>query len=67
MIKDNLQKKAKKESFDSIEDFIKANLNYLTEDKQRLFYNIEEFGKSCYKKKVSKKIYNEEVCYNGKS
>ncbi len=66
MTKDNLQKKAKKEGFDRIEDFIKANLNYLTEDKQRLFYNIEEFVKSCYKEKVSEKNYNKEICYNGK-
>ncbi len=45
MEKEKLLKKAKNEGFESIVDFVKANLHYLPNEKQRLFYSINDSDK----------------------
>ncbi len=45
MEKDKLLKKAKNEGFENIDDFVRANLHYLPNDKQRLFYSINDSDK----------------------
>ncbi len=42
MDKNNLLKTAIESGYESIEDFVKDNIDYLPEDKQRLFYSIYE-------------------------
>lgn len=42
MEKDYLIDKIKKEGFENIADFIKANLHYLPENKQKLFISIQD-------------------------
>jgi|GEM_PF-3185118 len=37
--------KIKKEGFDNIADFIKANLHYLPENRQQLFISIQDISK----------------------
>ncbi len=39
----HLLRKAKQAGFESIEDFVKANLNYLPKWKQELFCFLEKF------------------------
>ncbi len=40
MEKENLEKMVKKAGFNSMNDFVKTNLHYLPESKQRLFYTV---------------------------
>lgn len=47
-MKQELSKKAQEEGFGNIDDFIKANLHYLPEDKQDLFQRIVELEKTMY-------------------
>jgi len=42
MRKDNLVKKIQEAGFDSLDSFIKTNLHYLPENKQRLFYTVSD-------------------------
>lgn len=67
MEKDNLLKKAKKEGFDSVDDFVKANLHYLPKDKQILFHGISDLGMDSYQEKVLEKTYYKDGYYNGKN
>jgi len=57
MKRDNLLAKVKEAGFQNIEGFIKANLHYLPEDKQRLFNSVVGVEKECYRDKDSKKSY----------
>jgi len=55
MDKEYLENKAREEGFGSIEDYIKANLHYLTKEKQELFCILTGYrlpdpcGKKYYK------------------
>lgn len=40
MDKQYLENKAKEEGFNSIEDYVRANLHYLPPKKQELFFNL---------------------------
>ncbi len=55
MIEDNLQKKVNKAGFEKLEDFVKANLHYLSKEKQRLFYGVIGLNKELYDTKVPRK------------
>ena len=57
MNKDNLLGKVKEAGFESLDDFVKANLHYLSDEKQKLFYNVIGLNEEIYKMKVSKKPY----------
>jgi hypothetical protein len=43
MENDNLSEKVKEVGFNNLDDFIKSNLHYLSENMQSLFYRIVEF------------------------
>ena len=47
-MKQKLSKKAQEEGFGNIDDFIKANLRYLPEEKQDLFQRIVALEKTMY-------------------
>ncbi len=64
MIEDNLLRKVKEAGFESIDDFVKGNLHYLSEEKRKLFNSINYLGKSFYQEKYSKKLYYHDVNYN---
>lgn len=66
MGKNSLLKKAKKEGFESVDDFVKANLHYLPKDKKRLFYIINDPDKDYYQKEILKETYHKGDFYNGK-
>jgi hypothetical protein len=57
MRNDNLLQKVKEAGFETIDDFVKANVHYLSRDKQRLFYGVIGFRKEMYNTKVSTKSY----------
>ena len=65
MIEDNLLQKVKEAGFETIDDFVKANVHYLSKEKQKLFCSIIDFEKACYQEKDSKKLYYQSVNYNG--
>jgi hypothetical protein len=48
--------KVKEAGFDSIDDFVKANVHYLSEEKQKLFYGVIGFAENGYNSKVPRKI-----------
>jgi|APSaa5957512622_1039677.scaffolds.fasta_scaffold148262_2 hypothetical protein len=65
MIEDNLIKKVKEAGFETIDDFVKANLHYLSEEKQRLFRSVADWDKNLYERKDSSKSYYPAVgCYS---
>jgi hypothetical protein len=64
MNNDNLLEKVKEAGFKSLDDFVKANLHYLSEEKQKLFYRVIDIGKEFYQEKYSKKLYYHEINYN---
>lgn len=55
-------RKAKRQGFDTIEDYIKANLHYLPKDKQELFCNL-----TGYKPTESNEKKYSGAQYNGKN
>lgn len=65
--------KAREEGFESLEDYIEANLHNLPEDKQRLFHNIvylsktfsNALSKAVYEAKEPEKAYYSEKLYKG--
>ncbi len=59
MKKDNLLAKVEEAGFQNIEDFIKANLHYLPEEKQRLFNSVTSVKNECYQSKDSKISYHQ--------
>lgn len=46
MSKNNLLKTAKESGYESIEDFVKNNLDYLPEEKKKLFTSLYEKKKN---------------------
>jgi len=52
----DLIKIVQKNGFKTLDDFIKANLHYLSESKQKLFQHISAIEKSLYKRKYSKEV-----------
>jgi hypothetical protein len=63
---ENLQEEVKKAGFTSIDNFLKANLHYLPENKQRLFYLLQDLDDDFYQaKKIIKSNY-QRAEYNGK-
>lgn len=48
MEKNNLVEKVNEAGFENIEEFVKANLGYLPENKQRLFYSVSGIDKASY-------------------
>ena len=59
MSKDDLLNEIKKKGFECLDDFVKANLHYLPEDKQRLFNSVADIDKELYKRKEPDKSYQE--------
>jgi hypothetical protein len=57
MRNDRLLQKVKEAGFECFDDFVKANLHYLSTDKQRLFYGVIGFKKEIYNEKVFRKPY----------
>lgn len=56
--------KIKKEGFDNIADFIKANLHYLPENRQKLFMSIQDMTKIYpYPENPKKADYSEKNYY----
>ena len=55
--KDNLLKKVKEAGFKSLDDFVKANLHYLPDEKQKLFYSVIDFEKKVYQETYSARPY----------
>jgi len=47
--------KIKKAGFESIDDFVKANVHYLSEEKQKLFYGVIGFAENGYNSKALRK------------
>ena len=45
MNKDNLLRKVKEAGFKNLDDFVKANLHYLPEEKRKLFYSVIDIEK----------------------
>lgn len=58
---DNLPEEVKKAGFESIDDFIKANLHYLPKSTQRIFHIVNGLGKTSqhndYREKNPDKLY----------
>jgi hypothetical protein len=42
---DNLLEKVKEAGFEKLDDFVKANLHYLPNEKQKLFYSVIDIVK----------------------
>ncbi|MDX9703281.1 MAG: hypothetical protein RBU23_09575 [Candidatus Auribacterota bacterium] len=59
--------KIKEEGFENIADFIKANLHYLPENKQKLFISIQDISKNYLYQGISKKAEYSGKDYYGKS
>jgi len=57
VIKDNLLEKVKEAGFKSLDDFVKANLHYLPDEKQKLFYSVIDFVKELYQETYPAKPY----------
>jgi hypothetical protein len=57
MRNDNLLQKVKEAGFETIDDFVKDNLHYLSEDQKKLFYGVIGFNKEIYNVKVPRKFY----------
>ena len=57
MNRNNLLEKVKEAGFKSLDDFVKANLHYLSKDNKKLFYCIIGFNEEIYNAKVNKKSY----------
>ncbi|MBT6048474.1 MAG: hypothetical protein HOG49_16860 [Candidatus Scalindua sp.] len=57
MDKDNLLGKVKEAGFKSLDDFVKANLHYLSKDSKRLFYCVIGFNEEIYNSKATRKSY----------
>ena len=63
--KDNLLEKVKEAGFKSLDDFVKANVDYLPVRKKKLFNAIIEMNKELYKAMEYRRYFQGE-CYNGK-
>jgi len=61
MNKDNLLEKVKEAGFKSLDDFVKANLHYLPDEKQKLFYSVIDIGKELYPEAYSARPYYKNV------
>jgi hypothetical protein len=61
--KDNLLRKVKEAGFKNLDDFVKANLHYLPEEKRKLFYSVIDIEKEFYQKQYSKRLYCKQVDY----
>ena len=57
MRNDNLLQKVKEAGFETIDDFVKDNLDSLSEDQKKLFYGVIGFNKEIYNVKVPRKFY----------
>ena len=57
MRKDSLLQKVKEAGFETIDDFVKANVHYLSKDKQKLFYGVIGFKREIYNANVFRKPY----------
>jgi hypothetical protein len=55
MAKDNLVKRIQEVGFDSLDSFVRTNLHYLPENKQKLFYTVSDtninYQEAIYKNK----------------
>ena len=58
MGKNNLTEKVKEAGFDSLDSFVRSNLHYLPESKQRLFYKIADTNTSDYQEKNQNRYCN---------
>lgn len=65
MRNDSLLQKVKEAGFETIDDFVKANVHYLSKEKQKLFCSIIDFEKACYQETEPKRLYYHGVNYNG--
>ncbi len=52
---EDILEKIKTAGFKDTNEFVKANLHYLSKDKQRLFYDIENLKRIFYQEKYSKR------------
>ena len=55
MGEDKLLRKIKEAGFQTIDEFVKANLHYLSQDKQKLFYDVISSKNEIYKTRLSNK------------
>jgi len=65
MTKDNLLERVKEAGFESLNNFVRANIHYLSENKQRLFYSVADIDKVDCPERRDKEHYRK-GCYNGK-
>jgi len=61
MVKENLLEKVKEAGFENMDDFVRANLNYLPERKQRLFSSIEDLRNLEYQGKDQLTKYSNKI------
>ena len=66
MTKDNLLERVKEAGFESLNNFVRANIHYLSENKQKLFYNIADIDKIDCLEKMDNKEHYRRGCYNGR-
>jgi hypothetical protein len=66
MRNDNLLQKVKRAGFESIDDFVKANVDYLPMRRKDLFNTINEMKIELYKANEYRRYFQGE-CYYGKS
>ncbi len=54
---DKLLQKVKEVGFETIDDFVRANVHYLSTEKQKLFSSIYDLGKTFSQENESRKLY----------